>query len=146
MPYSTDVLTSVEIGPGKYMGQDSLGQRGSPFNPNAKRNTYNGSSAERFSDKRQLKNPGPGSYKINADSLLEKSVFTFSKRFSPSAANIYVWNKVWFKVNYNDHPCAKGGVPSLSSTNANQLFQTHLTEQLHFRLSTVYYLFLWCVL
>jgi hypothetical protein len=90
MPYSTDVLTSVEIGPGKYMGQDLLGQRGSPFNPNAKRNTYNGSSVERFSDKRQLKNPGPGSYKINADSLLEKSVFTFSKRFSPSAANIYV--------------------------------------------------------
>ena len=32
MPYSTDVLTSVEIGPGKYMGLDSLGQRGSPFN------------------------------------------------------------------------------------------------------------------
>lgn len=36
-----------------------------------------------------MKNPGPGSYRVNSDPLLENSKFTFSKRFSPSETNIY---------------------------------------------------------
>lgn len=87
---SKDIMSTVEMGPGKY---NTLDNRNSPFqNPKHRQsnNTYNGSSATRFSDRDLLKNPGPGSYAINSDPLLEKSAFTFSKRFSPSAANIYL--------------------------------------------------------
>jgi len=92
MTHSKDILNAVELGPGKYIGQNETNrQRVSPFNAHTRSNkTYNGSSVERFSERHLLKNPGPGAYQTNSDPLLEKSAFTFSKRFSPSAANIYV--------------------------------------------------------
>jgi hypothetical protein len=58
--YSKEILSAVELGPGKYMGnkQNSLNYN------HSRSNTYNGSSAARFSDN-MTKVPGPGSYQTN---------------------------------------------------------------------------------
>lgn len=83
LPIQKDLLQAQGLGPGKYMAQ-------SPFtNKHTQSNrSYNNSSSTRFEEKSLLNVPGPGHYQVNSDSLLQKSTFTFSRRFSPSAQNL----------------------------------------------------------
>lgn len=84
LPIQKDLAQAQALGPGKY----SIAQ--SPFaNKHTQSNrSYNNSSSTRFEEKSLLNVPGPGHYQINSDPLLQKSNFTFSKRFSPSAQNL----------------------------------------------------------
>ena len=61
MPDSKSTLDSANLGPGLYnIGSNQVSHMGKQSNSTLF--PYNGSAEERFNDKAQQKNPGPGQY------------------------------------------------------------------------------------
>jgi hypothetical protein len=77
-------IDESHLGPGMY--ETNRSNRQSPFGLK----NFNGSSAARFETKVTKVSPAPDQYFVRPHPLLEKSVHTFSTRFSPTAKNIYI--------------------------------------------------------